>query len=179
MNVMIDPHNSLRLALRALTEAVCQRLAGQPIPMATVHVMRYTADGSGRGEPRMTAAPAGLVAIVQQEWQLWSAFETLRAAIQDDPVAANYLYSDAVGNPLKGNEQWIVTMIAARFTSTRPSISVRRQGGRTAAGSIGGRNRSGQATNDCLSSARRGRQVVSGGIRAGISVTPDFSGLPA
>ena len=113
---MVDPHNNLRLALRALTEAVCQRLAGQPIPMATVQVMRYTADGSGRGEPRMTPAPAGLVAIVQQEWQLWSAFKALQAAIADDPVAANYLYSDAVGNPMNGNEQWILTMLAARFT---------------------------------------------------------------
>ncbi len=112
---MVDLHNDLRLALRAFTETVCQRLSGQPIPMASVQVMRYTADGSGRGEPRLTPAPASLVGVMQQEWQLWSTFEKLRNAIEDDPDAANFLYSDALGNPMKGNEPWIITMMAARF----------------------------------------------------------------
>jgi hypothetical protein len=108
-------HGPLRLALQALVEAACQRLAAQSMPMASTTVMRYTADRSGRGEQRITPAPGGLVNALQQEWTLWAAFQNLREATEGDSVASAYLLSDALGHPMNADNGWLLGMVAARF----------------------------------------------------------------
>ena len=83
--------------------------------MATLHVMRYEADGSGRGQPRFAPVPSSLISTVQGEWQLWAAYQGLRTAIENDDGARDLIFSDAVGNPIEGNAPWILSMMAARF----------------------------------------------------------------
>lgn len=77
--------------------------------------MRYTADRSGRGEQRITPAPGGMVSALQQEWTLWAAFQGLREATNADTSASGYLLSDALGHPMNADNDWILSLVAARF----------------------------------------------------------------